>query len=96
VALFPAVTVVPDGVADRVKSAKKIVNATDEVWLLLVPVTVKLNGFAEVEDNPVTVTWLDPPAEMEDELKVHTTEVLHFRMMEPVRSVLGPDAVMVN
>jgi len=88
--------VVPEGVAASEKSAKKIVSATDALWLLAVPVTVKLKGFAEVEDNPVTVTWLDPPAEIEDALKVHTTDVLHFRMMDPVLSVLGPDAVIVN
>lgn len=44
---------VPLGVAAMEKSEKNNVKATDAVWLLLVPVTVKFKGFAEVCDNPV-------------------------------------------
>ena len=95
-ALFPDVTVVPEGVAVNAKSAKKTVNATFAAWLLLVPVTVKLRGFAELAERPVTVTMLDPPGEIEPELKAHVTLVLHFRTMEFCLSVLGPEAVMVN
>jgi hypothetical protein len=42
------------------------------------------------------VTTLDSPAEIEEELKVHTTLVLHFKMMEFGLTVLGPEAVTVN
>ena len=64
--------------------------------MLPVPATVKLKGFAELADRPVTVTTLDSPAEIEEELKVHTTLVLHFKMMEFGLTVLGPEAVTVN
>src|ERR1039458_8081129 len=73
-----------------------MVNATFAVWLLAVPVTVKLKGFAEPAERPVTVAMLDPPGEIEGELNVHTTLVLHFRMMEFSLIVLGPEAVVVN
>ena len=95
-AVFPDLTVVPEGVAVIEKSAKKMVNATFAVWLLAVPVTVKLKGFAEPADRPVTVAMLDPPGEIEGELNVHTTLVLHLRIMEFGLIVLGPEAVMVN
>ena len=39
---------------------------------------------------------VDPPAEIEDELKLHVTPVLQDRTMEFGRSVLGPKAEMVN
>jgi hypothetical protein len=83
-------------VAVNPKSAKKIVNATDAVWSLLVPITVKLKGFAELDERPVTVATVDVPGEIEGELKMHTTLVLHLRMMEFCLTVLGPEAVIVN
>ena len=67
-----------------------------EVCPLLSPETVKFKGFAEVAERPVMVSWLDPPAEMEVELKVHVIPLLHARTMEFSRRVLGPWAEMVK
>lgn len=64
--------------------------------MLLVPVTVKFKGFAELAERPVTVTVLDPPAEIEEELKEQVAPLLQDRMMEFCRSVLGPEAEIVN
>ena len=94
--MFPAVTVVPLGVAAMEKSEKNNVKATDAVWLLLVPVTVKFKGFAEVCDNPVTVRTVDEPAESEVLAKLHVTPLLQLRLIEFCRRVLGPVAEIVN
>ena len=63
---------------------------------MLVPVTVKFRGFAEVGERPEIETTLDPPAEIDEGLKTHVTPVLQDRTMEFCRSVLGPAAEIVN
>ena len=95
-ALFPDVTEVPEGVAVSEKSAKKIVRATDAVCPLAAPLTVKFKGLAVVALRLETVTWLDPPAEIELELKLHVTPELHESTTEFGRMVLGPRAETVN
>jgi hypothetical protein len=55
------------------------------------PVTVKFKGLAELEDRPVTVRVLDPPAGIEDGLKVHVAALLQDNPIYP-RNVLGPAA----
>ena len=94
-ALFPAVTVVPEGVAAKVKSARKTVKEMVAVCPAPVPVTVKFKGFAVVAVRPVRVSVLDPPAEIEAGLKLHVTALLHDKAMEP-RNVLGAEAEIVK
>ena len=94
--MFPAVTVVPLGVAAMEKSAKNNVKATDAVCALLVPVTVKFKGFAEVADSPVTVRTVDDPADIEVVPKLHVTPLLQLSRIEFCRRVLGPVAEIVN
>lgn len=53
---------VPNGVAEREKSAKKIAKARVTVCCPDVPVTVRFNGLALDAVSPVTVTTLDCPA----------------------------------
>ena len=89
-ALFPAVTVVPEGDAAREKSAKKIANATLEDCKPPVPVTVKFRGFAEFAVRPVTLRVLDPPTGTELGLKEHVTVLLQDKPTVP-RYVLGPE-----
>jgi len=96
VAFFPAVTVVPEGVAVREKSAKKTDNETALLPPpVLVPVTVKFRGFAVFELRLVRVRVLDPPAEIPCGLNVHVTPEPQDKLMAPW-NVLGPEAVMVK
>lgn len=94
-ALFPAVTVVPEGVTASEKSAKKTDNETLAVCPALVPLTVKFNGFAEFAERPVTVSVLDPPAGIDDGLKLHRAPGPQDRLML-LRNVLGPAAEMAK
>jgi hypothetical protein len=61
-----------------------------------VPETVKFKGFAVVAERPVKVSDVDPPAEIEDELKLQVAPEPQDSTMEFGRSVLGPKADMVN
>ncbi len=65
----PAVTEPRTGVAEKEKSAKKIVKARVAVCPPLVPVTEKFKGLALVAESPVTVTVLLCPAVIDDGLK---------------------------
>lgn len=94
-ALFPALTVVPEGVAVSEKSERKTANDTVAVCPLPVPVTVTFKGFAVAEVRPVTVSRLDPPATIELGLKAHVAPLLQDNAMDP-RKVLGAEAEMVN
>ena len=60
-----------------------------------VPVTVRFKGFAVVAVRPVTVSVLDPPAEIEAGLKLHDAPLVQDSAMD-ARKVLGPEAEMVN
>lgn len=62
---------------------------------MLVPVTVKLKGFAVLDVRPDTVTVLEPPAETELGLKVHVAPLPHDNAMAPW-NVLGAAAEMVK
>jgi hypothetical protein len=93
--LFPAVTVVPEGVAANEKSAKNNVNASvADCWPLL-PVIEKFNGFAEVDLRPVIVRVLDCPPEIEEGLNVQVAALLQESAMG-VRNVLGAAAETVK
>ena len=94
-ALFPAVTVAPEGIAVSEKSAKKTANETEAVCPPLVPVTVRFKGFAVVDERPVTVSVLDCPAKTEVGLKLQVAPLLQDSAMVP-RNVLGAAAEIVN
>lgn len=94
-ALAPALTVVPEGVADSEKSDRNTASETVAVCPLPVPMTVMFKGFAVVGVRPVTVSVLDPPAVIELGLKVHVAPPLHDNAMDP-RKLLGAEAEMLN
>src|ERR1017187_2761058 len=73
VATFPAVTVVPKGVAESEKSAKKIVKATVAVCWPEVPVTVRFSGLALEGVSPLTVRLLACPAVIVEGLNAQVT-----------------------
>ena len=83
--MFPASTVVPEGVAESEKSAKKTENVTVAVCPPPVPETVMFKGFAVVAERPVTVSVLDPPTVIEAGLKVHVAPLAHDREMVDVK-----------
>lgn len=86
---MPASTVVPVGAADKEKSAKKIDNDSVALCAPLVPVTVKFNGLAVVEDKLFTVKVLDCPAGTLAGLKLHVAPLLQDNATE-FNNVLGP------
>jgi hypothetical protein len=88
---LPAVTVVPEGVAAIVKSAKKMVIETEAVCPAALPVTTRFRGFADVADSPVTESVLDCPGEMVLGLKLHVAPEEQDKVMGFV-NVLGPAA----
>lgn len=93
--MFPAVTVVPEGVAASEKSAKNNVNASvADCWPLL-PVIEKFNGFAVVDLRPVIVRVLDCPPDTEEGLKLHVAPLLQDSAMGD-RNVLGATTDTVN
>lgn len=93
--MFPARTVVPEGVADSEKSAKKMEKVTAAVCPPPVPATVMFRGFAVVAERFVTVRVLEPPTGIELGLKVHDAPVLQDKAMEDTK-VLGPAAETVK
>jgi hypothetical protein len=95
VVVVPATTLATAGTAVTVKSAKKMLSDTVDVWLLAVPVTVKVVGFELLAVKPVTVIALVSPVLMEEGLKEQVTPLEHEREM--VESKLdGAEAPMVN
>jgi hypothetical protein len=88
-------TVVPEGVAAKEKSARKMAKPTEAVCVPLVPVTEKLRGFAVEEERLKTVRVLDPPAEIVPGLKLHVAPLVQDRLME-FRNDEGAVAVIVN
>ena len=81
--MFPATTVVPEGVAVSVKSAKKIVKEIAAVCPAEVPVAVKFRGFAEVAESPETVRVLDCPGRTDAGLNAQVAELLQDSAMVP-------------
>ena len=62
----------------------------------MLPTTEKFKGFAEVEERPETVTWLDPPVETVGELKLQVAPPLQLKVMVLAMTVLGPKTEMVK
>jgi len=92
---LPATTVVPEGAADKEKSAKKTDNARVDVCPPAVPVTVMFNGFAVVDFRLLTVIVLDCPIGTEAGLKEQVAPLLQDKATL-LRNVLGPAADTVN
>jgi hypothetical protein len=82
-------------VAETEKSAKKIVRATEAVWLPEVPLTVKFKGLAVVAERALTVSVLLCPATIEAGLNAQVAPDPQARLMLPV-NVLGAEAAMLN
>jgi hypothetical protein len=88
-------TLATAGTAVTVKSEKKMLSDTDDVWLLAVPVTVKVVGFELLAESFVTVTILVSPALMEEGLKEQVTLLEQAREMLEL-NVDGAEAPMVK
>ena len=92
---MPAATEVPRGVAESVKSAKKIERASDAVCPPLVPVIVKFRGFAELAVRPLTVRVLVWPGGTVVGLKVQVAPDPQPSATFP-RKELGAEAATLN
>ena len=95
-AVVPALIVVPEGVAESAKSARKIVSATVEVCCPAVPVTVTFIGLALEAVSPFTVMLLDCPAVIPLGLKEQVTPLPPQVKVMLWPNDEGADAAMLN
>ncbi len=83
------------GVAESEKSESKMVSETVAVCVPLVPLTVKLKGFAVAALRLLSVSVLVWPAKIDAGLKEHVVPEEQERVMVPVKLLPEADTVKV-
>lgn len=92
---MPAETEASAGVAESVKSLKKMLSVTFAVWEPSVPVTLMFSGLEVVAVSPLTVTVLLWPAVTVLGLNAHVAPDEQVSVIVS-KKVLGAEAVTVN